>query len=476
VLALYVGWLGEVTAEDVRETEDEVAHMPAYYQGREADFWFRLFDIRRLVDDDTPAVIQQTRRLLNRRYNDRPVSLYGGMVELPLIVTHPDDMKWFADRDLLTGDALWAVRDAEMRADTSRLARDLPENLLGLYFSSIGRNSKLLLNVPPNRDGLFDAPDVAALQGFHARKSALFAHDLLRGARVRASSGRDPEAVLDPDPDRHWQADANARSGWLEFYLPAPVRFDVLRVAEAIAHGQHIGAWRLQLHTGSAWRTGVRDTPRRSASGDSATSCPGASLPFRTISRSRTTASAIWVLIGPGSSASGIPSVSTGSRCFLDYPGNQFHSVRRARRRSRSPAYIAVMNRRAVMVRAVGAFAAGNDANKASMRSRVACSNSWCVKMYRSLRRMPSSTRSPASTGSRATAMNLRIMASSSAEGALVLGLVIWLTSAAGRILSDSMRLDFTKPGQNTETPTLAPANSSRSDSIRPMIANFEVM
>ena len=129
--SLYVGWLGEVTAEDVREEEDEIAHMPAYYQGREADFWFRLFDIRRLVDDDTPAVIQQTRRLLNRRYNDRPVSLYGGMVELPLIVTHADDMTWFADRDLLTGDALWAVRDAEMRADTSRLARELPDNLLG---------------------------------------------------------------------------------------------------------------------------------------------------------------------------------------------------------------------------------------------------------------------------------------------------------------------------------------------------------
>ena len=130
-----------------------------------------------------------------------------------------------------------------------------PENLLGLYFSSVGRNSKLLLNVPPNRDGRFDAPDVAALQGVHARKSALFAQDLLRGARVRASGGRDAEAVLDPDPGRHWQADADARSGWLEFYLPAPVRFDVLRVAEAIEHGQHIAAWRLQLHTGSAWRT-----------------------------------------------------------------------------------------------------------------------------------------------------------------------------------------------------------------------------
>jgi alpha-L-fucosidase len=132
-----------------------------------------------------------------------------------------------------------------------------PENLLDLYFDSVGRNSKLLLNVPPNRDGQFDVPDVAALQGFHARRSALFARDLMRDKRirVRASGGRDGQAVLDPDPDRHWQAEPGARSGWLEFYLPAPVRFDVVRVGEAIQHGQHIGAWRLQLHDGSDWRT-----------------------------------------------------------------------------------------------------------------------------------------------------------------------------------------------------------------------------
>ena len=129
------------------------------------------------------------------------------------------------------------------------------EKLLGLYFSSVGRNSKLLLNVPPNRDGLFDAPDLASLQGFHARRTALFAHDLLRGAQVRASGGRDPQAVLDPDPERHWQAEPGQRGGWLEFYLPTPVRFDVVRVAEAIAHGQHVAAWRLQVHDGRDWAT-----------------------------------------------------------------------------------------------------------------------------------------------------------------------------------------------------------------------------
>ena len=129
--SLYVGKIGEVTADDVLALEDELAHMPAYYQGHKADFWFRLFDIRRLVDDDTPTVIQETRRLLNLRYHDKPVSLYGGMVELPLLVRHVDEPSWFSDKSALTEGSLWAERDAQLRVDTSRLAKDLPENLLG---------------------------------------------------------------------------------------------------------------------------------------------------------------------------------------------------------------------------------------------------------------------------------------------------------------------------------------------------------
>ena len=76
--SLYVAELGEVTDDDVREAEGERAHMPAYYDGHAVDFWFRLFDVRRLVTDDTPAVIEELRALRNTGYHDRPVSLYGG--------------------------------------------------------------------------------------------------------------------------------------------------------------------------------------------------------------------------------------------------------------------------------------------------------------------------------------------------------------------------------------------------------------
>ena len=121
-----------VSRDDVRDTgEDE--HVPRYYAERQylTDFWFRLFDIRRLVADDTVAVVTELQRLRNVRYHGRPVSLYGGIYELPLLVTSDSEAGWFADRESLIEERLWAERDGRLRGETERLASDLRDNLIG---------------------------------------------------------------------------------------------------------------------------------------------------------------------------------------------------------------------------------------------------------------------------------------------------------------------------------------------------------
>lgn len=132
-----------------------------------------------------------------------------------------------------------------------------PDEILELYFDSVGRNSKLLLSVPPTRDGLFHANDVAALRGFAARREALFARDLLRDARVRASgslAGHGPARVLDGDADSFWSAAPGDTAHWLEFELPAEIAFDMIDLREAIAHGQSIANYRVERWAGGAWR------------------------------------------------------------------------------------------------------------------------------------------------------------------------------------------------------------------------------
>jgi hypothetical protein len=95
------------------------------------DCWFQLLDIRRLITDDTLGVVEELKKLANTRYNDRPVSIYGGMVDLPLIVTRKDDARYFdEDRDRLTDGLLWVEFDAQ-RSGVGQMERELRENLIG---------------------------------------------------------------------------------------------------------------------------------------------------------------------------------------------------------------------------------------------------------------------------------------------------------------------------------------------------------
>jgi hypothetical protein len=132
--SLYVAHVADVVAEDVREDAEERAHIPAYYFDRPetADCWFQLWDIRRLVSDDGPAVADVLRRLLNTRHDDHPVSLYGGMVEMPLLVRCAEEEPgWFSDRASLLGETRWVERDGQARGETERLAGELRDNLIG---------------------------------------------------------------------------------------------------------------------------------------------------------------------------------------------------------------------------------------------------------------------------------------------------------------------------------------------------------
>lgn len=127
--SLYVADLADITIDPPEGGDLE--RLPEYLRDKPADLYFRLWDIRRLVADDTVATVTELRQLQNVRYDHRPVSLYGGMVDLPLIVERPDPRLWFSDDGMLTDEQLWAQHDAALRSETDRIGRDLRENLFG---------------------------------------------------------------------------------------------------------------------------------------------------------------------------------------------------------------------------------------------------------------------------------------------------------------------------------------------------------
>ena len=130
--SLYVAHVGEIVADDVREEDDVERYVPRLYDGVQCDCWFRLWDIRRLVLDDTLGVIAELKKLRNTHYHDKPVSIYGGMVNLPLVVTRPDGARFFdpvVRRRYIDGRS-WAEFDAE-QVGLGTVERDLRENMIG---------------------------------------------------------------------------------------------------------------------------------------------------------------------------------------------------------------------------------------------------------------------------------------------------------------------------------------------------------
>jgi alpha-L-fucosidase len=115
------------------------------------------------------------------------------------------------------------------------------DNLVDLYFTSVGRNSKLLLNVPPTREGVLHETDVARLAGMRARLDTIFAEDLTRGGRV------------------DWRA-TGQRTAIGEVDLGREVVAGVSDLREDIARGQSVSAWVLEGETPGGWTELCRGT------------------------------------------------------------------------------------------------------------------------------------------------------------------------------------------------------------------------
>ena len=76
------------------------------------------------------------------------------------------------------------------------------EQLVELFFTSVGRNSKLLLNVPPTVEGLLHEIDVAKLAEMRGRLNALFRDDLTTGSQSNSFALGDHSALAEIDLGR----------------------------------------------------------------------------------------------------------------------------------------------------------------------------------------------------------------------------------------------------------------------------------
>ena len=140
------------------------------------------------------------------------------------------------------------------------------ERHLDVYFTSVGRNCTLLLNVPPNRDGVIPEPDVRRLMEMRAVLDAIFDEDLATYRPSTASNVREdsvawgPEQAVDPRPGTFWATDDDTVEAWIEIDLEEAKTFNVIELKEPIAYGQRVEAYRVEAWRDGAWETVARGT------------------------------------------------------------------------------------------------------------------------------------------------------------------------------------------------------------------------
>jgi alpha-L-fucosidase len=140
--------------------------------------------------------------------------------------------------------------------DQDSLVRS-PENLMKLYYSSVGRNGNLLLNVPPDRRGLLHENDIKSLLAFRELLKKEFETDLAKGKKVIATSfrGKGYEAlnVNDGNPETYWTTNDFQTTGDIIVSLGAETEVNRIVIQEYIKLGQRVQKFEVAAFSNGTW-------------------------------------------------------------------------------------------------------------------------------------------------------------------------------------------------------------------------------
>ncbi len=123
------------------------------------------------------------------------------------------------------------------------------EKLNKIWFDSIGRNSTMLLNFPPDRRGLICDTDAQNAIMSHRIISRMLATNYAVGAKITADSVLFPftpeKATLGGD-ELFYAAEADKNTAVIDIELKAPERINVVILGENILLGERISSFKIE--------------------------------------------------------------------------------------------------------------------------------------------------------------------------------------------------------------------------------------
>ncbi len=134
------------------------------------------------------------------------------------------------------------------------------DQLFDIYLTSVGRGALLLLNVPPDRKGVFHENDVASLKAFRAKLDKTFSDNYAETAQINAGNVRGgdsafgPENLTDGNRNTYWSTDDGVNSSYLDIKLKEKKTINYLVLQEYIELGQRIKKFSVEAKEDGKWQ------------------------------------------------------------------------------------------------------------------------------------------------------------------------------------------------------------------------------
>lgn len=134
-----------------------------------------------------------------------------------------------------------------------------PEELMEVWFTSVGRGANLILNVAADKTGKLDPADVKSLMEFKVLRDKLYARDFALGATAKASQVRGNDKkfaagnMTDGNMETYWTVEDDNLTPSAIITLPKPATFDVVRLREQIRLGQRVDSFNIDAYIDGKW-------------------------------------------------------------------------------------------------------------------------------------------------------------------------------------------------------------------------------
>jgi alpha-L-fucosidase len=135
------------------------------------------------------------------------------------------------------------------------------EELIAVYYNSIGNNGILLLNISPDQNGLVPEDQIQRLMELKEFVQRTFSCNLAAKAKAHATMeapAHEASYILDQDKMTYWTTDGewdiNKSSASITIDLGQSKTFDNVMLQEYIREGQRVAEWSLEAWDKNGWR------------------------------------------------------------------------------------------------------------------------------------------------------------------------------------------------------------------------------